>query len=131
MIGVPSYDELEAEVAALRAQVARVRALVTDPRWEIPPDGTIIHATYSGGYSHGGATRPDREGLFVRTDGDDCSDPEGDWWKIGDGTEGRYSYGEVLAHDDPPEDRPTVSVEPLVYAYEILHALDGPVTHPK
>jgi hypothetical protein len=128
MIYAPSYDELEAEVAALRAQVARVRALVSDPRWEIPPDGTILHVSYTGGYAHGGATRPDHERIYMRSDlpGDG---PEGTWYAIGD--DAMFSYGEVLAHDDPPEDRPTVSVEPLVYAYEILHALDGPVTHPK
>lgn len=112
------------ELEILRAQVGRVRALIGDTAYDVPPNGTIVLATYSGGY--GRENLPPRLQVWHRDDQPDCTEPDGDWYAIGATEYGRYSYGEVIAHDDPPCDRPTVSLDFLVYDYEIRNALNPP-----
>jgi len=117
-------DEALAEVARLAAQVAAVRALIPPSWYEVPPDGTVLIATYSGGY--GREDLPDRERAWVRSDQDTPpKDPDGDWYQVGDPDDYRASYSEVLAHDDPECDRPTVTAEVLVSVYSIARALDS------
>jgi len=118
------HARLKEENARLAAQVAAVRALIPASWYEVPPDGTVLIATYSGGY--GREDLPPRERVWVRSDQDTPpKDPDGDWYQVGDPDDHRASYGEVLAHDDPPCDRPTVTTEELVSVYAIARALDG------
>lgn len=116
-------EQLREENARLTAQVAAVRALIPASWYEVPPDGTVLIATYSGGY--GREDLPPRERVWVRSDQDDRLEPDGDWYQVGDPDDYRASYGEVLAHDDPPCDRPTVTTEVLVSVYAIARALDS------
>lgn len=104
--------------------ITKLRVLIDscDPHRDVPADGSILLATYSGGYNR--EHLPPREQVWVRSDQEGCTDPDGDWFTIpSDG--GRWSYGVVLALDDPACDRPTVSLEPLVLAYQIASILDG------
>lgn len=114
-------DEALAEVARLTAQVAAVRALIPSTWYQAPRDGSVVIATYTGGWQD----LPPRGRIWQRDDEDDCTDPDGDWWQVGDPDQVRASYGEVLAQDDPECDRPDVTIEVLVYADEIARALDS------
>lgn len=113
----------QGEIAALKAQLAKVHELLyaTDPIWTVPADGSVLLATYSGGYKR--ENLPLRERVWFRSDQEGCTDPDGDWFEFGD--DRRCSYAEVLAHDDPACDRPVVTLEPLVFVHEVKRILAG------
>jgi hypothetical protein len=104
-------EHLLAELTYRRAHPIDMDALrraLTPPPWGEPADGSLALV--------------DERAVYQRID-DDGGAEIGTWWKVGaDGTDEGYSrqLGEILGHDEPPEEREPHTFELLFTGDDVM-----------
>jgi hypothetical protein len=122
----------QADADQLRAALHRIAELINVPERSTPPNESLVVVGTSGGHPQ----RPYREEVFYREDEPNV-DREviwqragGDWFKVDSGDDHQYTWGELNLLDDPPCDRPTVTIDGhFLHTSTLVKAIIGEIPH--